>query len=611
MVVVNIQRERKDNSWSWDHRRFYETRDLLDLIQKSSSRYTDNPYLIPSEEGIGQVSFSDLERMTHSMDRYLATRGIEIQKRIAVIYPNSTLMALLYLTIIGAGRVLIPINPKSGQSEIEYILETTRPELIIGSGGTASKIAHFEKSRKIIVHDTAKFMNELFADPGDASLILPSDPVAEIVFTSGTMGNPKGVVLTHRNLLADSFGIGTMFHFSQSMNFLTTTPMFHNSGQIPTTTVPLWCGGTSTPIRPELGLIKFDYYVNRYNSNWSFVTPSFLAFLISSAKTEDISSLDGLFVGGAKLSPVLMEQFESRFGIPLYEAYGLTETTSFATCVQRDISLRRPGSAGVPLFINELKISDPRPSDSVGHSVGEILIRGENVFREYLDLPELTSEKMKGGWFHSGDLGYMEQDYLYVIDRIDNMILVGGENVYPTEIERLVPQMKGVVDGVLTSRPHTILGNELVLVYEAEVGVNENPVEWKRMFGQHISNFKVPSVFIEVRELGQATIPRADNGKVLRKKMYDLVNNILQEEAFVKMENESKLVDIIAETFNIERETISENTGMDNVPEWDSLNQLRLVMTLEEEFGISLNPEDIVKLQDFKSTLLIINKYSS
>jgi len=221
----------------------------------------------------------------------------------------------------------------------------------------------------------------------------------------------------------------------------------------------------------------------------------------------------------------MMEQFEAKYSIPLYEAYGLTETTSFATCVRKDISKRRHGSAGVPLFVNELKIHEPQQREDTGKAVGEIIIKGENVFREYLDQPELTAEKKRDDWFYSGDLGYMDGEDLYVIDRIDNMILVGGENVYPTEIERLIPNMDGVIDGVLTSRPHSVLGNELVLVYEAESGATKQAAIWKKMFGHHISNFKVPGVFIEVSELALEGLPRADNGKILRKKLYDLVNS--------------------------------------------------------------------------------------
>ena len=274
-------------------------------------------------------------------------------------------------------------------------------------------------------------------------------------------------------------------------------------------------------------MIKFDYFVNRFQSNWSFVTPSFIAFLIASQKTENISSLEGLFVGGAKLSTTLMKQFEARFSIPLYEAYGLTETTSFATCVQKDTSLRLLGSAGIPLFINELRIHKTDKMEVSGQEVGEIIIKGVNVFKEYLDQPELTTEKKRDVWFHSGDLGYMVGDDFFIIDRIDNMIIVGGENVYPTEIEQLIPKMEGVIDGVLTSRPHSILGNELVLVYEAEKNLVANSIALKKILGHHLSNFKIPSVFVNITELGQEELPRADNGKILRKKLYDLVNGLI------------------------------------------------------------------------------------
>ncbi|MBT3576338.1 MAG: acyl--CoA ligase [Candidatus Marinimicrobia bacterium] len=516
------------NSWSWDTKDYHETANLYQLISDSSRRYGQAPYLIPVEENLQALSFTDLHQFTLEMHHYLASQNILHQQRVAVIYPNSTLMALLYLTIIGSGRVLIPINPKSGHGEIEYILDKTAPDLLICSEITHTKVPESFPGTVEIVKDQAAFISDLM-DGGHSgkNLCFEDKPpiVAEIVFTSGTTGNPKGVVLTHKNILADSFAIGKMFDFYEGMNFLTTTPMFHNSGQIPTTTVPLWCGGSTTPIRPELGLIKLDHFVHKYQINWSFVTPSFLAFLMTAKKTADISTLEGLFVGGAKLSPALMEQFETKFNIPLYEAYGLTETTSFATCVRKDTTQRVLDSAGIPLFINEIRI-DSSVGQSLGdQELGEILIKGDNVFREYLDQPELTEEKIRDGWFFSGDLGYLKGKDLFVLDRKDNMILVGGENVYPAEVERHVPLLEGIVDGVLTSRPHQILGNELVLVYEIEEGLDANTALWKKTLANHISNFKIPGIFIDANTLETQGIPRASNGKILKKILYDMVNH--------------------------------------------------------------------------------------
>jgi len=520
----------ESNQFEWNRDVYNSTISVHHLIKNASTLYKDDNYILPVEDDVSEMTFFDLYQFVLSMNCYLDGHGVCHQDRVAVILPNSTLMTLLFLSVVGSGRVFIPINPKSGLNEVEYILNATKPKIILVSNFTEEKVGRLYQSQSKVIENIAQFINDVYSYLGhdESNFSVGATDAAEIVFTSGTTGNPKGVVLTHQNILADSFGIGKMFDFNRGMRFLTTTPIFHNSGQIPTTMVPLWCGGTTTPIRPEVGLIKFDYFVDKFKINWSFVTPSFISFLMSGDKVEDISSLDGLFVGGAKLSPALMDKFENKFSISLYEAYGLTETTSFATCVQKDTRYRVYGSAGVPLFVNEIRINEPSVIDDSGYLIGEILIKGDNVFKEYLGQPELTVKKKPKDWFYSGDLGYVDDDNnLFVIDRIDNMIIVGGENVYPTEVERFVPNMEGIIDAVLSSRPHPILGNELVLVYEAKKGVNLDVNEWIKMLEIQVSSFKIPSVFINAFDVNDAGIPRADNGKVLRKKLRDIVKDYI------------------------------------------------------------------------------------
>ena len=151
--------------------------------------------------------------------------------------------------------------------------------------------------------------------------------------------------MTHRNLLEDSFAIGKMFSFHADMSFLTVCPLFHNSGQIPTTLLSLWCGATSTAVRSDMGMLKFWHYADRFKASWSYVMPAFLSYLALRDEAPAQKTLQGIFCGGQVLAPELLRRFESRFSIPIYQAYGLTETTSFATCGSRDDSMSRASVA--------------------------------------------------------------------------------------------------------------------------------------------------------------------------------------------------------------------------------------------------------------------------
>lgn len=516
---------------------YAKTKTLISLIKAAANVYGEKPFITPVEEDIDVISFNGLWEFVLKFECFLNDNNVSDHGHVAVVFQNSTLMLLIFLSVISNGRVLIPINPKAGKKEIDYILEAVKPEIVIYDFSIEEKLKSFlAENRTLPVQDDSVFINDILAI--DISGIdkqanplqeTTEDTVAEIVFTSGTTGDPKGVVLTHRNILADSYGIAREFDFFPSTNFLTVCPLFHNSGQIPTTLTPLWCGAVTTAVRSDLGLSQFWYFVDHYEINWSFVTPTFISYLCSSPRYPKFNTLKGLFSGGAKLTPKMLRIFEEKFSVDIHEAYGLTETTSFATCVGKDIRERKKGSSGKALSINHVKIFKNGKELPPG-TKGEIVIKGDNLFKEYLNLPEITNKRKGGGWFHSGDLGYLDEEgNLFVLERLDSMILIGGENVYPTEIENLIPHLTGMREGVLSAIPHPILENELILVYLKSADVNVDINEWKNFLSTQLSNYKVPRRFIDVEELGIEDIPKAQNGKLLRKEIKDLLRLKLTE----------------------------------------------------------------------------------
>ena len=518
--------------WSRDHRN--KVKDLRSLIELSKELFSSKVYIQPSESDMEPITFKQLSNFVIGFEEYLHSNNIQAGERIAVLFANSSLMILLFLSIIANKNTFVPINNNCTPNEIDYILGDAKPQLFIYDAQMSKKIYKTKYlCKKIAIENYHAFINDIFAmrNPQVSHLDAPSsERPTEIVYTSGTTGNPKGVILTHKNLLADSFGIGDKFKYSENDHFLTITPLFHNSGQIFTTLVPLWCGGRTTAVRPDIGLSNLWYYTDMYGVTWSLGMPAHVNFLLENKKGNPSKrTMVGFFCGGMKLEIERQKEFENRFQIPIFITYGLTETTSFASFDLPDTRGQALGSVGCPMAINQIEIvKDGKTLPP--NAVGEILIKGDNVIKEYLNRPETTKDRLKKGWLHTGDLGYLDQNgFLYVVDRIDNMLLVGGENVYPADVEKFVPQLEGVFEAVLSAIPHKILGKELVLIYKLKAGYKEDIQSWEKVLYSNLSSFKVPKKFIAVEDLGLTEVPKAQNGKILRHAIGECLSDFISK----------------------------------------------------------------------------------
>jgi acyl-CoA synthetase (AMP-forming)/AMP-acid ligase II len=497
---------------------------LFELIRQASNKYQDKTYLI-SDSVIPDISFNDLHRFTNNFSQYCHELGIEKGDKIATILPNSSLYVLVLLSVIASGRVLIPINPKAGNNEFEHIFNETKPDLIIHDKHFVEKLSLYNYKEKAICVD-ASFFNEIISYESEDSIqpSLSNDDIAEIVYTSGSTGSPKGVVITHENLMTNIIGIWDRIQPDTQDNFLTITPLFHNSGQFFSTFVPLMSGSACAVVRPELALVNFWDYIHQLNIHWTLAMPTHINFLLQQRKTLSSNTLKGIIVGGAPLEPATQLNFQARFNSNILKTYGLTETCSFATCDFRDENLRTIGSSGKPLKTNAIEIFVNGKIVNERNIEGEIRIKGKNVVLQYFKNPTETQNKFLDGWLATGDLGYIDDNgNVYIIDRIDNMVLVNGENVYPSEVENLLSLLDGIDIGILSSIPHSIIGNELILIYEGVYASNEKITEWSGILRKYISHYKIPMRYLNVSELGIAKLLKAENGKVLRKKMKNLL----------------------------------------------------------------------------------------
>ena len=496
------------------------------LIEHSRNQNKDKIYINPVESDMAAVTFNGLIEFIKKFNTFLSIQNIGYQDKIIVALPNTTLHALILLSVIATARIFVPINPKMGYSEINYIIREVKPSLIIHSQGEKEFLADVQMAQCNIINEIDFFEQILKLSESDIIIKESDHLIAEVVYTSGSTGTPKGVVISQKNLISNTIGIFDRIKPENHHNFLTITPLFHNSGQFFSTFVPLLAGATCTVIRPELALSNFWTFIKKFDIHWTLGMPTHINFLLQQNVENISTNLKAIVIGGARLEDTNHRKFQEKFGIPILKTYGLTETCSFATCDYFNKNLRKIGSSGKPLKTNEIKIFKNDKFCEKTHELGEIRIRGGNIFSSYLNQEALTASKFDGNWFRTGDLGFMDdEENLYVYDRIDNMIIVNGENVYPAEVENLVPLLDGVHLAILSSLPHPISGQELVLIYEGIKANADIQRQWCRILEKHIASYKIPKKFIHISALKLEKIPTANNGKILRKQL----NNKLHE----------------------------------------------------------------------------------
>ncbi|WP_320068843.1 class I adenylate-forming enzyme family protein [Micromonospora sp. RTGN7] len=494
------------------------TTNLLDLVSAAAARYGDRPYLVPAEPGGRTVSFADVLTFTRGCAALLDEHGVPPGARVAVVLHNSSLAALLFIGIIAAQRMFVPLNPRSGPGELDTLLAHCGPALVFGLPSAAARAG--QGSRWVTVDDAEAVLSDVLARGAtyQGELISAGGASdAEIVYTSGSTGVPKGVVLSHRSLLANSLAMGEWAGAGPEDVFLNVVPLFHAGGQGFPMLTPLWSGGRSVCVRSETALVRFWSYVDRHDPTWTLVVNAYLANLVDRPQRPAGSRLRGVLAGGSALSPALIQRFEDTFGIPVHQVYGMTEMTSLTTVEPRD---RKPGerrSAGLPVPFARVRVVGPDGRDVPPGENGEVLLSGPSIFTRYENAPELTAQRLDDGWVRSGDLGHLdERGELSIVDRIDSMVIVSGENVYPAEIENAVPQLEGVEDGVVAALPHGVTGVELVLVYSLLPGAVADADAWRATLLRFLSAVKVPRRFVALQELGLSSFPRTPLGKIQR-----------------------------------------------------------------------------------------------
>ena len=475
-----------------------------------------------------RLSYAQVDALSNQVASSLRDRGLKPGEKVGLMLPNVPQFVISYFGILKAGGVVVPMNVLLKAPEVSFYLSDSESRFLLtwedfaaeAMKGAPAGVTTFvvNKPGSEVVADGAHPFTELMAGSPNFDMEPTSpDDTAVILYTSGTTGKPKGAELTHFNLYMNCTTSGGLFGFRHDDIGLAVLPLFHSFGQSSVMNVSVRYGGCISLVpRFEVAAVCEAIQRDRVTV-FSGVPTMFFALLHDPAVAGyDLSSLRVAVSGGASMPAEVMQTFERRFGVTILEGYGLSETSPTASFNQ-SLEERRFGSIGKRIWGVEMRIfdEDDKPVPAGREHVGEIVIRGHNVMKGYYRKPEATAEAFKGGWFHSGDMGYQDEDgFFFIVDRKKELIIRGGFNVYPREVEEVLythpAVQEAAVIGVLDER----LGEEVAAVVALKSGQTATEDEIIEFVKERVAAYKYPR---SVRFLD--SLPKGPTGKILKKEL--------------------------------------------------------------------------------------------
>lgn len=467
-----------------------------------------------------ELTFEELAVETNAFANALESLGVDAGDRVALYLPNGVTFTVAYFGAMKRGAIPFPINMRFEGEEIRFVLEDAGARAVVTTGTFEDIIAGLgvDSVDHTIVAEGELGMayEELVADANSAYEVHPRKEaeVAEMMYTSGTTGRPKGVKHTHQNLSTNARGFLRYMDWSANEVGLTVCPCFHVSGLNITTTPFVFANATNHFLPawdPETALEAIE----THRVTYTFLIPTMVIDLLAvdDINDYDLSSLEVIGVGGAPMPKERIEVVEETFDCTLLEGYGMTETTPLAAINRIGDENRKAGSIGkVCNDVMDVRIEDPNTHEEVSvDEKGELFWHGDTVMTGYYDLPEKNEdafvERDGRTWFRSGDIGRMDADrYLFVEDRLDDMIITGGENVYPREIEDVLYAADEVQEAAVIGQPDDRLGERIV----AFVVGDKTRDEMETLVRDHLAGYKVPKEFRFVNELPKTSTQKID-----------------------------------------------------------------------------------------------------
>jgi long-chain acyl-CoA synthetase len=488
---------------------------LATLLTDTAERQADRTALKLDDT---EVSYGFLNEGSARVAGLLRERGFERGDRVGIMLPNVPYFAFIYYGILRAGGIVVPMNPLLKGREVKFYLEDPGAEILFAWHDfleEAEKGAD-DAGADLISVVPGEFENLVQdADPVHEVADVEGDDTAVLLYTSGTTGKPKGAALTHDNLRRNvEVTLANLIELDESDTLLGALPLFHSFGQ----TCGLNCGmaaGARLSLIPRFDPDKALEIIERDGVTIFQGVPTMYTAMLNSDRKDDfdLSCLRLCMSGGSAMPGEIMRGFEEQFGCKVLEGYGLSETSPVASFNHPDRE-RKEGSIGTPIEGIEMKVVDENRKDVDQGEVGEIAIRGHNIMKGYWGREDATKESIDSdGWFYTGDMAYVDDEgYFFIVDRKKDLIIRGGYNVYPREIEEVLYEHDAVAECAVLGVPDEQMGEEVGAAVVLKSGEDASEDDLREYVKEQVAGYKYPrKVWFEDE------LPKGPTGKILKK----------------------------------------------------------------------------------------------
>jgi long-chain acyl-CoA synthetase len=465
-----------------------------------------------------EISFLEFNRLSNRIATALQSVGVQPGDHVALCAPNTYEWLAFYFGTLKSGAVVVTLSSLLKRDELRRIMDNAQPKTLFAGEEQLAELGDrkdYPYLKKVVSKGgeiSCKDLVEMGSDSFNA-VDLDRHNTAAILYTGGTTGIPKGVMLTHENL---NTSIHNVSHYERSTHkdrALCFLPLNHVFGQVHIMNATVYSGG-SLILQTSFDLERVIETIERHNVTKFFAVPTiYIRLLALKDLKEKLGSLRYTFSAAASMAAELVREWKRRMDLNIYEAYGMTESASMVT--YNHYYRHVIGSVGTPVTNVEVQIRDLEGNVLGAKEEGEICIRGRNIMKGYLNQPEETRSVFWEDWFRSGDIGTIDEEgYLYIVDRLKDMIITGGENVYPREVEEILYTRPEVEECTVIGLPDKEYGERVTAFIIPKQGQEVDPTQLKSYLKTKLSPFKVPKEFIVVDEL-----PRSSAGKILKREL--------------------------------------------------------------------------------------------
>src|SRR5947209_4605694 len=493
----------------------------ISALLEQRAQATPEKYFLFSEADGRRYTYAEFDAAVNRAALLLAAHGIKKGEAVSLLMPNSAEYIIAYFACFKLGALAGPVNSLLKSEEISYVIANSEARALLVNSEFLPRVEAIRDElpdlKHVVVFDDEAKATADFTGVDLPDVVIEKDDEAIIIYTSGTTGKPKGCLLTHGNLIANARQITEWLGFTKRDCLLTIMPLFHMNAVSVTTMTPLYAGA-STVISPKFSASRFWQIISDYQIT-SFGSVATMLSMLLSIYPDGVP--DGLqtdqlrfaMCGSAPVPAEVLKNFEETFNCLVIEGYGLSESTCRSTFNPPD-ERRRPGSCGMPIG-NEMKVVDDDDREVADGKLGEIVMRGENILKGYYKNPEATRHAFRDGWFHTGDIGYKDADgFFYIVDRKSDMIIRGGENIYPREIDEVLYKHPAVAAAATIGVADPLYGEEVAAFIVLKEGTRATEEEIIAFCRKHLADYKCPK---SVRFV--ADIPKGPTGKLLKREL--------------------------------------------------------------------------------------------